>query len=163
VCFLGIELGLIPAVAMPLLTMMIEAAIPPTAIMGQVPGTTAYRWVGWQPLAALLPASGCSLPLRPARAGTCTASCAGSGPSGLAHHTSCHRPCWPRPLAPNRNIKQYPEAKPVPGILIFRVSAPLYFANLQVGGWPGCPAQQQQQQQQPWCRQHPAHSAPPVP
>lgn len=43
VCFLGIELGLIPAVAMPLLTMLIEAAMPPTAIMGQVENTTAYR------------------------------------------------------------------------------------------------------------------------
>jgi hypothetical protein len=43
VCFMGVELGLIPAVAMPLLTMMVEAAIPPTAVMGQVPGTTAYR------------------------------------------------------------------------------------------------------------------------
>jgi MFS superfamily sulfate permease-like transporter len=44
VMFLGIELGLIPAVAMPLITMMMEAAMPPTSILGQVENTTAYRW-----------------------------------------------------------------------------------------------------------------------
>jgi MFS superfamily sulfate permease-like transporter len=44
VMFLGIELGLLPAVAMPLITMMMEAAMPPTAILGQVEDTTAYRW-----------------------------------------------------------------------------------------------------------------------
>ena len=31
----------------------------------------------------------------------------------------------------HRNAKQYPEAESVPGVLIFRVDAPIYFANVE--------------------------------
>jgi hypothetical protein len=45
-------------------------------------------------------------------------------------------PSPPRP-PPRRNIKQYPDAQLVPGILAFRVDAPMYFANVKVS--PGRP------------------------
>ena len=34
-------------------------------------------------------------------------------------------------LVRHRNAKQYPEAESVPGVLIFRVDAPIYFANVE--------------------------------
>lgn len=39
--------------------------------------------------------------------------------------------CSPHPKpCPCRNVKQYPEAKQLEGILIVRVDAPIYFANV---------------------------------
>ena len=36
----------------------------------------------------------------------------------------------PGPTPVYRSAKQYPEAQAVPGVLVFRVEAPIYFANV---------------------------------
>jgi sulfate transporter 4 len=72
VIFLGVEIGLGIAVALSLLIVLYEAAVPYTSVLGRLPGTSMYR-----------------------------------------------------------NVKQYPDAEQYPGLLMVRVDAPLFFANVQ--------------------------------
>ena len=71
--FLGVEIGIVVAVAISLVFVIYESAAPPTSVLGRLPGAVPVY----------------------------------------------------------RDAKQYPEARSVPGVLIFRVHAPIYFANVE--------------------------------
>eukprot|EP01043_Picozoa_sp_COSAG02_P029016 COSAG02_NODE_1789_length_10924_cov_4.791224_2_plen_610_part_00 len=71
--FLGVEIGIVVAVAISLVFVIYETAAPPTSVLGRLPGAVPVY----------------------------------------------------------RDAKQYPEARSVPGVLIFRVHAPIYFANVE--------------------------------
>lgn len=43
--FLGVELGLAVSIGVSLLTVVLEAAFPHTAMLGHIEKTTTYRWV----------------------------------------------------------------------------------------------------------------------
>jgi hypothetical protein len=55
VMFMGVELGLAASIGVSLLTVVLEAAFPNVAMLGQVEKTSTYR-------SALLPAARCPLP-----------------------------------------------------------------------------------------------------
>lgn len=71
--FLGVEIGIVLAVAISLVFVIYESAVPRTSVLGRLPGAVPVY----------------------------------------------------------RDAKQYPEARSVPGVLIFRVHAPIYFANVE--------------------------------
>lgn len=145
--FAGIELGLAAAIGLALVIVIIESAFPHTAMLGRVERTTVRGacW-GWCQLLQLSHVDVCvtTAVLRQSIAPVAPTGChaAHDRPASLSpsHPLSplpppCLPPCS---FAPSffpwqvyRNIEQYPHAETVPGVLVVRLDAPVYFANVQ--------------------------------
>lgn len=60
-------------------------------------------------------------------------ACAGAQPEAVARVTASLHGSWYVSLRPGcRNVKMYPGAQAPPGILVLRVDAPIYYANVEV-------------------------------
>jgi sulfate transporter 4 len=118
--FLGVELGLGISIGLALLIVILESAFPHTAVLGQIERSAVYRCGGGA--GAVQAQSGKSEALPG------SAACP-SVTELHATHSPPHRPALD-PATP-RNIEQYPQSELVPGVLVVRLDAPVYFANVQ--------------------------------
>lgn len=106
--FLGVEIGLGIAIGLAIVLVVYQSAFPHTAVLGRLPETRAR----YSALArALIAKNGVSRLCR----------------SGVPARSPRKR--WRAEVY--RNIKQYPSAQQTPHIVVVRVDAPIYFANVE--------------------------------
>ena len=148
------EAGIAASVAVSLLLVIYKSAFPRITTLGRLPGTEIYRRARAPPLASCPACGGGAACGGEGGGGYGGVWGGGGGVGGAGGLPGCCQCCSPRargaaagrgeppPRSPaaraaaryrRRSTKMYPSAEVQPGMLLLRIDAPIYFANVEVG------------------------------